>query len=676
MVDENKLSSAEQNGKNRLPDDDMPGPEDDAAGLRLTKRSLYASEESAELKNRQEELHRLGVTRHSPHDLEETDDTLAATKYRNLSLLRAKRTAKMLRFSGLMLAIIFLILWGVVAFVWYRARETVTQEQVGLTIAAPQTFTSGEEIIYQIAYKNNSLVNWQNVNLVFYYPHGFVFRGTNQVAANSSGPQTILDVGNLAAGQGGELHVRGQLIGELNETATASADIIVTPENFPSGRFKKTAVLATNITALPLGLNLDIPKDAASSERILGQVSIVNLSNQPLTNVYVKLEPSANIELVPKDNDFSPGFSDASSQWHIGSLAPLESHTFTVVFYVQGKPGETRNFDFETGVEQNGEIFTQRRLTQVVTVSASEVLIQQMLNGSADPIVVQAGDVVKGEVQYNNVGTVGLKDAIVKVSFEGIGFDPRSLQLTGGFYDSKTKTATWSSATIPELGVVQPKTSGAISYTYQVLPVSEYPPAGSGSKDNVIVSVASFDSPDIPTPVGGSKQVISDRSVASIKTSLKLDATALYDDGRLGLKSAGPLPPRVGQTTTYTVRFRIGTMLNDVSDIRLLAVLPDGVTYTGQSYKTGGEISFNERTGELLWSLPLVEGGTGRVKPPQELHIQVAITPGEDLKGKSVAFLNKAQVEAVDQFVDEAVTNSLIDFPGTDTAAPNAGTVQ
>lgn len=679
MVKEEKFING-QNGQDpnhRFSDEeDMPGPEDDASGLKLTKRHLYASEESEDIKQRQEELHRLGITKRPPYDLEEAGDTLASTQYKNVTLLRAKRTAKILRFSGFLVALIFLIIWGVIAFVWYRAQETVTDEQVSLIIDAPMVFTSGEEIIYRVNYRNDSRVAWRNVDLIFNFPRGFIFRGTNQATATTSARQATLSIGDVAPGQTGEFHVRGQLIGEQNETTTASADILVTPENFPSGRFRKSTLLATNITSLPIGLNLDVPKEATSSERIVGKVNIVNLSNQPLQNVYLKLKPGTNIEIDPADRDFSPNFSSAASHWLVQSLQPLDSLSFNVVFYVQGQPGETRNFEFEVGIKQDNEEFTQRLLTHVISVTASEVLIQQLLNGSSDPIVIATDEEVSGEIKYNNVGTVGLKDVIIKVAFEGIGFNPRSLKIVGGSYDPSTQTITWSAATVPELAVVQPKTSGIIAYKFTIPKASEFPLAGNGSKDNVIVSVATFDSPDIPTPIGSPKQVISDRSIVSVKTDLLLEATALYDDGRLGLKSSGPLPPQVGQTTTYTVRFRVGTMLNNVSQVRLQATLPDGVSYTGQSYKTDGDLNFNQRTGEITWNLPYVDGGIGRAQPPHELHLQVSITPGEDKIDKIITFLNRASVEAVDEFVDQAVAENLTSFPDTSTAAPNAGTVR
>jgi hypothetical protein len=223
---------------------------------------------------------------------------------------------------------------------------------------------------------------------------------------------------------------------------------------------------------------------------------------------------------------------------------------------------------------------------------------------------------------------------------------------------------------------VQPRQESVLSYSFRILPIEQFPTSGEAAKNHVLVTTATVDSPDLPAPVGQPRQVISDRAVLSVKTDLTLLADAVYDDGRLGIKSSGPLPPRVGQTTTYTVRFRIGSTINDVADVQLVAVLPDGVRYTGQKYSTGGEMQFNDRSGELNWTLPFIEGLTGRAKPYQELHIQVAITPGENTRGQPVQLLNRGELSAVDQFTDEAMTVTVDEFPTTATAAPDRGTVQ
>jgi uncharacterized repeat protein (TIGR01451 family) len=653
-----------------------PKPDETESDLSLMRRRLYAREESEEMRRREDELHRLGINRHEARS-ENEPGTLGQASYKHLSLLRAKRVGRVLRFTVIAGSLLLVIVAAVAAVLWYRSTQTVTQSQIELLVEGPQEFTAGDDITYAVSYANRSRVDWVNAELVVTPPRGFTFRESTRVA-EQAGRQIILKVGDVASSEEGELQIRGRLIGEQNETAVAQAELFITPQNFPSGRFNQLALLATTITALPLDVSLNIPTDAASGERVLAKISVRNLSSNILAGVYLRVQPADEVQLAAEDPDFSPEFVQSGSEWLLPDLEPLEAAERTLVFYVTGRPGERRLIDIEAGIRQGEEDFVQRELTHVVTVSATEIEVEQFYNDSAGPLTVHPDETISGVVRFRNVGSVGLKEAIVRVSFAGVVFDPASLSLSGaGSYDPVTKSITWSPATVPQLAVIQPQQESELGFSFKIPPLEQFPTAGEEAKNQVLITTATVDSPDLPTPVGQPRQIISDRAVLSVGTDLILDVASFYDDGRLGITSTGPTPPKVGQTTSYTLRFRVGSTLNDVSDVRLTAVLPDGVRYTGQNYLTGGELAFNERSGELVWTLPFIQGLTGRTAPHQELHVQVAITPGEDKRGQTVALLNKVQLEAVDQFTDEAVSLSPSGtFPTTASAVPGKGTVE
>jgi hypothetical protein len=405
-------------------------------------------------------------------------------------------------------------------------------------------------------------------------------------------------------------------------------------------------------------------------------IHIENLASNDLEGVYLRIASVAGVELATTDTEFTPGFSKVNSGWEIGRLESFAGQDFEVVFYVEGSPGEQRVLDIEVGIDQGGERYVQRSLSHVINVSASEVVVEQYYNGSKDAVTVKLGEEVQGEIRYKNVGTVGLRGVIVEVKFEGVGFDPRTLGLEAGAYDSERKTAYWSGATVPDLKVVQPQQEGAIPFVFEVKGLDDFLELGEAAKNQIIVSTASVDSPDLPTPPGQPHKVVSDRAVLSVGTETLFAVDVFYDDGRLGLTSTGPVPPKVGETTSYTVRFRAGTKLNDVGNVRVKAILPDGVSHTGQMYKTEGEVRFDDRTGLLEWNIPYIEGLTGSLSPPQELHFQVAVTPGENKRGEIIQLLSEASMEAVDQFTDEAVQVTAEELPDTDMAVKGAGQVQ
>ncbi len=637
--------------------------------LGMVRRWLYSRSKSEEVEEREAELRSLGIDKNERERLEEESDTLAVTRYKNMALIRAKRLVRFLRFSGIMLFSIAMIVLVVALTLWYRRAWTVSEDQVYVEISAPEEFVSGEEIAYRVGYKNESRVDWEDVEIVFTAPRGFTYKESAE-QIESSGKQIVWKKGDLKSQEGGEIEIKGTLIGEQNEAAVAKAELFLTPENFPSGRFSKLSFLATTISSSPLELALNFPRDVANGERAVAGIRVENLANNDLEGIYLRIAPVAGVELATRDSEFTPGFSKVDFRWDIGMLESFSGKDFEAVFYVEGSPGEKRVLDIEVGIVQDGEKYVQRLLSHVVNVSASEIVVDQYYNGSKDEVTVQAGQEVSGEVKYKNVGTVGLRGVIVEVKFDGEGFDPSTLDLKGGAYDSEKKVAYWSGATVPELKVLQPQQEGSIKFGFKVRGVEDFLKLGEAAKNQIIISTALVDSPDLPMPQGQPHKVVSDRSVLSVGTELLFTIDAFYDDGRLGLTSVGPLPPRVGETTVYTVRFRAGTKLNDVGDVRVKAVLPDGVTHTGQLYKTGGEVRFDDRTGHLEWTVPFIEGLKGSLSPPEELHFQIAIKPGENQRGSVVKLLSGASLEAVDQFTDEALQATT---EGLDTGMVESG---
>ncbi|MEK7500118.1 MAG: hypothetical protein AAB649_05945, partial [Patescibacteria group bacterium] len=116
--------------------------------------------------------------------------------------------------------------------------------------------------------------------------------------------------------------------------------------------------------------------------------------------------------------------------------------------------------------------------------------------------------------------------------------------------------------------------------------------------------------------------------------------------------------------------------LNAIEQTKVVIVLPDGVTYTNNSYKPAGEIEFNDRTNTIVWAIPLLEGLIGRAVPLSELNMQIAITPGANVRGKVVPFVQSIQVTGTDSFTDIPLQAGITDLPTTRSADAKNGDVE
>lgn len=651
-----------------MEEDKKEKPADDS--ISMLTRDLYARNESDELKKRSDDLLKANQPSVHPSAVVSKKPGLI-----NIMDARTRRRKVIILWSAAIIGGLLIFGGGVWLTLWYRSTKQVSASNIDVTVNAPANFIAGGVISYTVSVKNTSRVDWTVTDVIFTPPTGFVFQDSTPVGQVSE-QNIAASLGTLAPQEIKTFSASGRLIGEEGETALARAEVSISPINFQKEKIVASQTATTIIGALPLDISLEAAKSAAVGERVAAIIHVRNLSDISIEGAVLKLSPPPGMQLAIEDTGFSADFSVVDSFWRLPTIKPLDEIVRYSVLYVNGTPGDKRELGVSVIEQQKDRTFTLRQISHVVAISSSQLTVGQTFNKEADSqLTVVAGEKIEGTVQYKNTGSTGLTDAIVRVKFEGSGLDPSSFKLTSGAYDPTTNTLSWTGASLPALKSILPGIGGEIAYSFQILPYVKFPLQPNG-KNQQLIATASVDSPDLPTPTGQARQVISDRFLMSVQTGVLLGADAFYDDGRLGIVSTGPLPPRVGQQTTYTLRTRIGSTLNDIENTKVIIVLPDGVSYTNKFYKTAGEIDFNDRTNTMTWTMPLLEGLTGRAVPLQELDMQIAITPGENFRGKEVRLMQSMKATGTDSFTDAAVDAAVTDMPTTRTASQGNGEVQ
>lgn len=639
-------------------------------GISMITRDLYARDESSELKKRTRQIL-------TPQQPKVRPEAVAAVKPGLINIMdaRSRRRRAIILWTLAALGALGVFAGGIWATLWYRSTKQVDASHIQLAIAYPAHLTSGGTLTYTVSVQNTSNVDWTATDVLFTPPAGFTFQ-ESMPKGQVSEQNIAVSLGTLAADETKTFAVSGRLIGEEGETALARAEVAISPINFPKEKIVASQTATTVLGALPLDISVEAAKSAAVGERVAAIIHVRNLSDIAIESAALKLSPPAGMQLAIEDTGFSPDFSVVDSFWRIPVLQPLDEIVRYSVLYVNGSPGDRRELGVSVIQQQKDHTVTLRDISHVVAVTSSNLSVTQAFNQDTDgSLTVTAGQRIEGAVQYKNTGATGLTDAIVRVKFEGSGLDLSTLKLTSGAYNPTTNTITWTAASLAALKNILPGSSGEIAYSFQILPYDKFPLQPNG-KNQQLIATASLDSPDLPTPTGQARQVISDRFLMPVQTGILLGVDAFYDDGRLGITSEGPLPPKVGQQTTYTLRIRTGSTLNDIESMTVKIVLPDGVLYTSKFYKTTGEIDFNDRTNTMTWTMPLMEGLTGRVTSPQELDMQVAITPGENVRGQEVRLMKSIQAAGVDSFTEGQVTATISEYPTTRSASPLNGEVK
>lgn len=547
---------------------------------------------------------------------------------------------------------------------WYVASRTVQKEQVELSLTGPERVTSGEDVTVRLQIKNASRVGWENVVVSFKSPPGFTVKSAQPVPAGAPiglgplpasveprGPEEPLAwaVGSLPARASTEMSVTGRLLGEEGTSALFSATVTLTPENRPEKPpVEKSSVASVVLEAIPVDLTIDVPQAAASGTPITVRIVYQNRTEKDLTGARFVLEAPQGFVV----NSTTPSVSGRELLWDVPPLPPQGQGEIAVAGVISGDPETVRPFKAKVGfVTPDGRFLVAREVQRSLKIERAALSLSQILNNELDLLKVNPGTEIDGRVRYTNTGTAGLREVILTLAFEGEGLDARSVKVEGGFFDSRKKTMTWSAASTPALRALRPGESGEVKYTFQILTSDQLPFAREEDRNFALRARAVGDSPDLPTPPGAPKQVITDQFEILLNTVPSIALAAFYDDGRAGLPvSQGPIPPEVGKETIVTVSARLGNTSNEIIDATYRTVLPEGVRWVGKEYHTTGEVRYNERTRDVSWTVPLIAARAGVALPSPEFAFQVGITPSLNQVGSEVALTRGHTLEGTDAF--------------------------
>ena len=109
------------------------------------------------------------------------------------------------------------------------------------------------------------------------------------------------------------------------------------------------------------------------------------------------------------------------------------------------------------------------------------------------------------------------------------------------------------------------------------------------------------------------------------------------------------LPPIAEKETTYTVIWTALNSSNNLSSAEVRATLPSYVRWKGVT-TSGENISFDQASGEVLWSLGKVDAGTGFSSKAREVAFQIGFFPSVNQVGEAPDILSQAVFSANDDF--------------------------
>ena len=265
---------------------------------------------------------------------------------------------------------------------------------------------------------------------------------------------------------------------------------------------------------------------------------------------------------------------------------------------------------------------------------------------------VSSGQFLNYKIKYRNTTGIAIGPVFVTIKIDSKVVDISSVSAVNGFFSSSDNLITWNSSSLPALESLDAGEEGILDFSLKVkdnLPVNSFL-----DKNFTIVTTAKIDSFNVPLALNGTQLAGQSQLTAKVNSKLVLNMKGYYND-RL-LPNSGPLPPRVGQKTTYTVYWQVLNSSNDLSNVKVEAYLPSYVSWQGNIFPKDEDIKYDVSSGKVTWQIGKLSVATGFLSPVRQVAFQVGFTPSLGQVGTMATIMQTPKVAGDDNFTGAQLT--------------------
>ncbi|MSU55149.1 MAG: hypothetical protein EXS46_01245 [Candidatus Taylorbacteria bacterium] len=616
------------------PNFNKPQKRDDS--LEELKKDLYSRRDYFSTRSRSQDM----LKKHDSDVSKDWGDKELVIKGRSLPD-PVKRMA-LLKKTFVISVIFFLVSVGVALYVFFGGGNIVSSNNVDITVVGPVSIAGGEILPLEIQVSNQNNIDLDNVDLVIDYPDG-----TRQAEDTTVSLRRYREsLGTIAKGESLVKKIQAVLFGEAGNTKEISISIEYHVKG-SNNIFSKEKKYNTAINSSPVTITVTSVKEINANQETEFVVNVVSNATAVIQNLALSADYPFGFTF--QSSDPTPTWSN--SLWSLGDLKPGVKRVVKIRGTIAGQDGEDRNFRFSVGTENpaNENVIGTNFLTSVqkITIKKPFIGVNLALDGdTSDTYTAKAGKSIRADLTLTN--NVGAKITDIKVSVKPFGniFNPESVTVGQGFYRSSDNVILWDQTLEPSLSVLNPDDTASISFSLSTF-MEEQIRKMKSPEMNVEVVITGKRLNEL-----GVSQDVTSRAtrVIRVATTLGLSTRAIYYSGPF--TNSGPIPPKANSETTYTIVWSLTNGSNDLSGVKVTAVLPSYVKWLYASVPAGEKITYNPIGGQILWEVGDLKAGTGFSGSPRQMSFQVSFTP------------SVTQVSTVPPIVNDVVASGSDDFVG------------
>lgn len=539
-----------------------------------------------------------------------------------------------------LLIIILALLVGIAGFYYYQ-KNIYSKEILKLEILGPDKTALYQEIEYLIKYKNNGDIRLEEPELIFEYPENSLPIGVKEQRV-ILGPEQL--GGAVYPGQEQQFSFKVRLAGQEGEGKVAKARLSYRPKNLKA-RYESVTSFTTIISQVPLTFEFDLSSRTEAEREIRFRLNYFSNVDYPLSDLRIKIE-------YPSDFEFLESRPRAleKTEWNIGLLNKASGGRIEVSGKLGGEIGEQKIFRAQLGLWQEGKFILLKEASRGVEIVRPSLYILQQINGNPQ-YLASPGDLLHYEIFFKNIGEKPQTNLFLVARLESKALDFQTLKSDQGKFGPGDNSIVFDWQRVPQLQFLDSQEEGKVEFWIELKKEWEF--SGSQDKNPIIINKVSLSQ-------------IREEFVTKINSKLEISQKGYFQDEVFG--NSGPLPPQVGETTTYTIFWQIKNFYNDIKNARVKATLPPEVQLTGKIFPEteASKFAFDSQSREIVWEIGDLAAGQGILTPAPNIAFQIALTPTENQSGQILTIINAARIQAEDQFT-QATLEAIA--PGINTAS-------
>lgn len=518
--------------------------------------------------------------------------------------------------------------------------KTFSKSDVAVKIKGPETVESGENIQFFVTYQNKSKFNLKNAVLVFTWPDG-------SKPKDSSVLKIEKRIGNIIAGRDATASFDGQFFGAKNDKLAVSAVLKYSPED-RTQVYEAKSSFESVVSKTPFSIVMNMPPRAVSGNEIEINLEYQNLSETEFPDMQLKMDYPDGFVFASAE----PTPSSMDNIWDFDEIKGREVGKIKIKGTLSGRDNETKLLQASIGKAEKGGEFTTYTGEEISTVMSSTALfVYQTVNGSRE-LSASLGDILRYKTTYRNTTDVAIPNAVISVSLDGKAVDLKSLNVNWGSYSGATNSIIWNASGVPQLALLSPGEEGEVSFDVRLnrsIVITNI------DKNLTIPSIAKITTDQVPESLKGIPIGNEDKIEVKLNTNLTLVASGFYKNNAV-IENYGPIPPKVGQKTTYNIVWQLTNTTNDADNVRVEAILPPHIQWESRVSPSDANVSYEAATGKVVWDAGRVPAGTGFILPAKQAAFQISITPTITDFSKSPELISISVLSGLDSFTNIPLT--------------------